>query len=60
MVLRVISFKADEDFLEQVDKLASRMNLSRSELIRVAIESFIKINSNNISISSLTKKPKEI
>ncbi|WFO76287.1 ribbon-helix-helix protein, CopG family [Desulfurococcaceae archaeon MEX13E-LK6-19] len=58
--MRVISFKADEDFLEQVDKLARRMNLSRSELIRVAIESFIKINGNNINISSLTKKLKEI
>lgn len=39
---RVITFKADEEFIERMDKLARRMNISRSELIRRAIDEFIK------------------
>jgi len=42
MGLRVITFKAEEKFLEEIDLTAKELGLSRSELIRSALESFIK------------------
>ncbi len=42
MVLRVITFKADERLIEQLDLLAKEMGISRSEVIRLAIENLIE------------------
>jgi len=42
MVMRVITFKADERLIEQLDLLAKEMGISRSEIIRLAIETLIE------------------
>lgn len=42
MPLRVISFKMDENLLTKLDKLAKATGMSRSELIRHAIELMLK------------------
>jgi len=39
--MRVITFKLDEETLEELDKLAMRKGKTRSELIRRAIEMYI-------------------
>ncbi len=44
MGLRVITFKVEEDFLEKMDLVARRLGLSRSDLIREAIENYLKIH----------------
>ncbi len=43
MGLRVVTFKVEEDFLEKMDLAARRLGLSRSDLIREAIENYLKI-----------------
>ncbi len=43
MGLRIVTFKVEEDFLEQIDLAARRLGLSRSDLIREAIENYLKI-----------------
>lgn len=40
--MRVVTFKAPEDLVEQMDHYAMRHGITRSELIRVAIESYLK------------------
>ena len=40
--MRVITFKVEEDLLEQLDSYAIRHNLNRSEAIRKAIEELVK------------------
>jgi len=40
--LRVITFKASEDLIEAVDKLAKILNVDRSELIRFALLQLLK------------------
>ena len=42
MVMRVVTFKLEEEILEKVDRIARREGLSRSELIRKAIVTFIE------------------
>ncbi|ADI32417.1 ribbon-helix-helix protein, CopG family [Staphylothermus hellenicus] len=41
MVLKVVTFKADEDLVEKIDEYASILGISRSELIRMALERII-------------------
>ncbi|EHP70624.1 MAG: ribbon-helix-helix protein, CopG family [Metallosphaera yellowstonensis] len=40
--MRVVTFKAEEDLLELLDRYAIRYGLNRSEAIRKAIESMVK------------------
>ncbi|AWS00506.1 ribbon-helix-helix protein, CopG family [Metallosphaera hakonensis] len=40
--MRVITFKAEEDLLELLDRYAIRYGLNRSEAIRKAIEKMVK------------------
>ncbi len=42
MVLRVVTFKVDEDFLREIDYYSEQLGLSRSEFIRLAIEKMIE------------------
>ncbi len=44
MGLRVITFKLDERFLERIDLVVERLGITRSDLIRAALESFIKFS----------------
>lgn len=43
MVLRVVTFKLDEETLEKLDTVARLAGQSRSELIRQGIEYIIKV-----------------
>ncbi len=45
MGLRVITFKVEEDLLEKIDLVVEKLGITRSDLIRTAIESFIKVYS---------------
>ena len=40
--MRVITFKAPNELVEQMDYYARLLGITRSELIRAAIESFLK------------------
>ena len=40
---RVVTFKIDPDVLAVVDEAARKLGLSRSELIRMALESYISL-----------------
>lgn len=42
MVMRIITFKIDEDLLEQLDLYAQRENATRSEFIRKAIVEYLE------------------
>jgi len=39
--LKVISFKVDEDLLEQLEAVARQKNMSKSEIIRAAIRRYL-------------------
>jgi metal-responsive CopG/Arc/MetJ family transcriptional regulator len=41
MPLKIVTFKAEEELVEEIDKYASRLKMTRSELIRMAIEKLI-------------------
>jgi len=41
--MRVITFKADEKLLERLDKFAMAKGLTRSEVIRKAIELYLRL-----------------
>ena len=41
MVMRIITFKIDEELLEQVDLYAQKINSTRSEFIRKAIIEYL-------------------
>ena len=47
MVLRVVTFKIQEDELDFIDSVALKLGLSRSELIRRAVFYYIKVKANN-------------
>ncbi len=38
---RVVTFKMDPHMLERVDRIAKELSMSRSELIRAALEEFL-------------------
>lgn len=44
--LRVITFKIDEELLEKLDTFARLENKTRSEVIRKAIELYLKLNTS--------------
>jgi predicted transcriptional regulator len=41
--MRVITFKADEELLEKLNHLAHNKGVTRSEVIRKAIELYLKL-----------------
>ena len=41
--MRVVTFKADEEFVERLDSFARMKGVSRSEVIRKAIELYLKL-----------------
>ena len=41
--MRVVTFKIDEELLQKLDVYALNMRLSRSDVIREAIEFYLKI-----------------
>jgi metal-responsive CopG/Arc/MetJ family transcriptional regulator len=41
MPLKIVTFKAEEELVEEIDKYASRLKMTRSEFIRMAIEKLI-------------------
>ena len=43
MSLRVVTFKADEELLYRLDTLALTKGVTRSEVIRKAIELYLKL-----------------
>ena len=40
--IKVVTFKLDVDILRELDEMAESMGVSRSELIRKAIEDFLR------------------
>jgi len=42
MTLRIVTFKIEEELLEKVDKLALKLGVSRSTIIRWAIEYYLE------------------
>ena len=40
--VRVVTFKADPDFVYRLDRAARRLGLTRSELIREAVEYYLE------------------
>lgn len=42
MTLRIVTFKIEEELLEEVDKLALKLGVSRSTIIRWAIEYYLE------------------
>ncbi len=55
--MRVVTFKAEEDLLEIIDRVAQELGLTRSEVIRIALESYIKIHR---TIITETMPPRKI
>ena len=45
--MRVVTFKIDEDTLEELNYLALKLGMPRSELIRQAIKLFLKMHRNH-------------
>ncbi len=40
--MKVVSFKIDVDLLKEVDRVAKAMNVSRSTVIRAALEKYLE------------------
>jgi metal-responsive CopG/Arc/MetJ family transcriptional regulator len=57
MVMRVITFKIEEDTLELLDKYAIKYKLNRSEAIRKAIENLVKdeVNKERVNVARVEK-----
>jgi len=45
--MRVITFKAEEEFIEEMDKFCKEFKINRSDLIRIAVKKFIKYMRDN-------------
>lgn len=43
MGLRIITFKAEEDLVEALDSIARYKGVTRSEVIRMALELYIRL-----------------
>lgn len=58
MVVRIVTFKIDEILLEEVDKVAKMFGMSRSEIIRDALSSYLRsvktVKKNNVNIKKVT------
>lgn len=59
MALRVITFKVNEKLLEKLDIYANEMGISRSELIRMAIEHLLENFERNEIFEKLKQHKKE-
>jgi len=46
--MRVVTFKADEELFEKLDSLARLKGVSRSEVIRKAIELYLKLEDHRV------------
>jgi len=46
--MRVITFKIDESLLEEIDRLATRKGLTRSDVIRKALLELLRREGNTI------------
>ena len=46
--MRVVTFKIEEDLLERLDSFARLKGLTRSEVIRQAIEKYLKYNDQKV------------
>lgn len=46
--MRVITFKADEELLERLDVYARLKGVTRSEIIRKAIELYLKLEDHKV------------
>lgn len=46
--LRVVTVKMEEELLERVDELARELGVSRSAVIRSALELYLKLNSDKL------------
>ena len=42
--MRVVTFKIEENILEKLDRRAIKLRMSRSELIRLAIKTYLNSN----------------
>jgi len=40
--MKVVSFKADEEFIRRLKEYATKKNMTKSEVIRRAVEKYIK------------------
>lgn len=47
-MLRVVTFKAEDEFVEKVDTLARLKGVTRSEIIRKALELYLKLEDYKI------------
>ncbi len=48
--MRVVTFKLSDEVLESLDRLASRLGVSRSELIRTAIRLMLTSSSSGSGV----------
>jgi len=46
--MRVVTFKVEEDLLEKLDSFARLKGVTRSEIIRKAIELYLRLEDENI------------
>jgi metal-responsive CopG/Arc/MetJ family transcriptional regulator len=55
--MRVVTFKAEEDLLELLDRYAIKYGLNRSEAIRKAIENLVKeeVNKETVPVARVEK-----
>ncbi|AWR96640.1 ribbon-helix-helix protein, CopG family [Acidianus sulfidivorans JP7] len=55
--MRVVTFKAEEDLLELLDRYAIRYGLNRSEAIRKAIETLVKdeVSKDTVPVAKVEK-----
>ena len=60
MPMRVITFKADEGFLERLDKASKTLKINRSDLIRQAILKIISSLDNGGAIVCLELTSEEL
>jgi len=47
--LRIVTFKIDDSLLEKIDKIASREGLTRSEIIREALITYLSRGGTRVS-----------
>lgn len=57
ILMRVVTFKVEEDLLELLDRYAIKYGLNRSEAIRKAIENLVKdeISKETVPVAKIEK-----
>ncbi len=60
MPMRVVTFKADEGFLERLDRVSRILGVNRSDLIRQAIMKIVSSLDNGKTIVCLELTPEEL